>query len=440
MPCSYIYRRGKNAGIACGRAKRCSGPFCANHSKTVLQVQNLPTHVMATIVNAIRDDTHLKMFVRLLCLRATCKEYLELVDEKLVHLYAELSVPKEQETQMAGFTTKQKLHLLLESGCQRCKAPRITKIHWPFPFRVCTACIDKIMVRDYELKNEYGIERPVDRYLVRESWNRYGGISTYRLFLTQDVEKSIGCTLAAYKASEDTRSLQHKTNMVNQFGHDLDISKVTALSHIFKSSKFPIFADVERDLFYKMARNAFVYSYKQTAHFSQEYVILRSVNSKLGYESWMAYLHDNADMLSDKLVHQQYDEYKEKIRLDLVKLLRKNVYFSNTTLEQAVPDFFTRTNDTIGDLKDDTSSFINQVDWFVSNNALKKSDIAFDKISTMLLKRLVRYPAKEPECVRTFMRLYFESKYGFRWVNKAICNVDTWPEAIVVMKEYKLPI
>jgi hypothetical protein len=119
------------------------------------------------------------------------------------------------------------------------------------------------------------------------------------------------------------------------------------------------------------------------------------------------------------------------------------MYFSTVSLQQVVPEFFSQPFVSIDELKKSVPDYTALVERFVTENELRigigKCDMTFDKISTMLFKKHVKYPNKEPANMRTFMHMYFENKFMFRFNNTSICNAAViWQDAIRIMKEYTI--
>ena len=109
-----------------------------------------------------------------------------------------------------GLTPCAKASLLTEIGCQRCGAPRITKVHWPFPVRVCAECVRSVTVSSYRLENEYGIKAGHLPFFEVGMWNRMMGGYTLRFHFVPDVRALIGGkTLSEHKheALERVRGL-----------------------------------------------------------------------------------------------------------------------------------------------------------------------------------------------------------------------------------------
>ena len=146
-PCGYVFRRGARKGATCTRGCGPGGKFCTIHVSRVLDVQMFPTEIMRCIVANVHDNTAKQTFARMCSLGGTCKEYREIVADQCKTLYeglvggGGLDPVNDRVLAAEGMSYKRRLHLLLESGCMRCGAPRITKVHWPFPIRACKGCM-----------------------------------------------------------------------------------------------------------------------------------------------------------------------------------------------------------------------------------------------------------------------------------------------------------
>jgi len=447
IPCKYIFRRGKKRDTSCGQKCK-NGEFCTTHAKAVLQVQKFPGLVMETIVNAVTDSCSLKIFHRLLNMRQTCTEFRDLVDERFTSLYHELfvatgNVHATEERHLAGLSAKQKLHLLLESGCQRCKHPRVTKVHWPFPFRACTSCIDEIMIRDYVLARFKIPEELIpDRYLVRETWTRFQGMDYYKLYLIHDVEKALGQTLDEYKEQKEKRSKEHKEKLVVEIGQPWDT--VYRLSHTFRYEDYPDAAVVEKVVYTELAKQSFRSNRYWSNHFDDEKERRELVKDKISYEVWAAWLVENADLIKTKLIRQEYDTLKQYKTYDLVQKLRTLPYFKTTDLSVVLPDFMTRTweNDTVERLAGDMKKYGCRIKKFVEMNGLdpKGKAFMFDETSIRVANNLLRYPDTGPmpvSKISDFVHQYLTREQIIDVVPARILQIQTWTDAITFLKKTK---
>ena len=199
--CAYVFRRGANAGHACG--KTCTGEFCAAHSKRVMQLNELPALVHAAIVERIiSTELPAVAYRRLICLNRSCTYWRDLLATQPCGtkacawdaLYDRLQYPARvyHDHDMTGLSVTQRLELLCAKGCQRCGRSFSSKIQWPIPVRVCTVCFDAITVPEDHLINA-GIP-PARYHFLRSAPSRH-----WRMYMARDVEAVIGGRIADFR-------------------------------------------------------------------------------------------------------------------------------------------------------------------------------------------------------------------------------------------------
>jgi hypothetical protein len=127
-------------------------------------------------------------------------------------MYTKFKLPEDYHASLDkyGLTYIQRLSLFLQRGCQACGAPRIKKVHWPFPVRMCTQCFKNMTINDYHLKDDYNITKRelsgLDFLSKVEYVRAYAEKDVEgRIYVKKDVERHIGNTLAAYSAAKATR-------------------------------------------------------------------------------------------------------------------------------------------------------------------------------------------------------------------------------------------
>jgi len=210
MACIYGFKRGANAGKTCGRPTKAGGEYCGLHAKCVLQLSELPALVHGAVLDGIvdGDDQPEYAYRRLLGLSRSCKYWRGVIAPLWDVLYARMRrydrriTHHEGDMERYGLTSQQRISLLSQCGCQECGCPRITKVHWPFPIRVCADCFQAMTISDYRLTHDHGI--PHDRfehlgYTTAELWNRHLGSYSLNFYIVSDVQRAIGCRLSAYR-------------------------------------------------------------------------------------------------------------------------------------------------------------------------------------------------------------------------------------------------
>ena len=292
MTCQYIFKRGANKGIPCGLKTVESCNFCRVHNGKVLELTKLPTLALSKIVEhmSFSDDLHesRSIFHKLDVLSKSCKEYHDLINEATwERLYNQLNPDINHVCdEFYTMSFKKRLHLLLDVGCQRCNVPKITKIYWPFPVRVCTNCFDKISIRDYVLKHEYKTEYASAFYIDGFTWSRFHGYNNFRYYWKYLVEKDIGCTLIEKKRHYDQNSLNHKLAIASSLNVSYDDVK-----HLMDYSDFPDKLYIHKCYFVSQAELHIKTWFKNKHKGSLYYDILHDcskIKNKKDYEEWIA--------------------------------------------------------------------------------------------------------------------------------------------------------
>jgi hypothetical protein len=448
--CKYVFKRGKNRGVACGKpcqakntvkySNHCSEEFCKDHVNKVMDVQKFPTHIMQEIVASIRDKNHKKEFGRLTNLGATCREYRDIVAGRCEELYKELAVEDEHDHEMTlenmGF--KRRLHLLLESGCQRCKCPRITKIHWPFPMRVCQDCIRAITVPEYVLRERYRLPNYTNRRSIAfATWNRIYGDTTYDCFLIKDVEADLNMSLPQVEAAIEQGSHDHKIAIAARLNVPL-IELCVDFPRIMQQV-FPDEARIVAEFYkHKATKHLAILGYKKS-HFNHEHIATYAIRSLANYESFIETLLQNREELEQKHGRQLYDEYKVQLINSLYDLLSSNPYFKHVDLRPICPMLWDRpANETLDELKVATADASQDVLDFIDEHNIDLSCFKGDTIALNLAKLYIKYPKTEPNNVPEFILAYVKSRQK---TNTSLVHefyhINTWQKAITFIKNFK---
>lgn len=387
--CSYIFRRGASRGSTCVRSCKPGVLFCKKHNSQVLQVSNFPTHVMEVIVNAIKGEGDKATFSRLCKIGATCREYREIVNMRCKTLLDEQKLTDEQRGILAPLGPKRALHLLLESGCTKCGVPRITKVHWPFPLRLCVECIKQVTVPDFVLRDKYKLSsyNGVDRFLVCKGWNYYHGDSEYHRYLISDVEKDIGCTLHELEATIESRSLSHKMGIALYLG--VPLVELCRAVHYMNVTQFPEKEVVALDYYRRLATEFCKGRGLERYNFRTEYGMINNINTPERYRLFLEYFENNADDIDARLKAQEFNKLRHQYGMTLQQLFSRDQYFSKCNMYNYIPA--ANTFDQC-----ETEEELNEV-----FNNLKSEIKEFTRVNKLVL------PFKEREAVRLARKMIF---------------------------------
>lgn len=410
--CTHILIRGKNAGNPCG--KSCADILCPKHIGLVSRIRDLPDDIsriiLKNIIDNIMDKDSNKAFKLLTNIGNTCKEYRELTNTKYTILYWQQDPCDDMDWWMDELSMKQRLHLLLESGCQRCGCSRITKIHWPFPIRVCKACLEEITIRDYVLAQEYNVKNFSGRSITRNTWSSGFGSSSYEIFLIKDVEKHTGFKLSEYKLEQKRIIMERKRQIAESLALSEDDLKMR--SNHFRLQEMPIITQVEREYYNSLASENFTKKYGTDYEvYRDELKHIDRIQRREQYDNWCKY-----ELSHEQELRKKYDEYylaKHKLSKStlLIKVLHKDPYFSTTNIGSIIedPNFSTCTT------QDDVNRmYIVQSDQVKQFSILNKLDLSYlvDETAIKLARSIIKYPAKSPpqQSLYNFVSQFAEAK------------------------------
>ena len=428
--CGYIFRRGASKGTQCSRCVSASGAkFCSIHVKKVLDVQKFPTEIMRCIVSSVQDKTLKLAFQRLCKLAATCREYRGIVNEQCQVIYDGLNISPDRDDIMTreNMSAKRRLHLLLESGCTRCGTPRITKVHWPFPLRVCQACIRQITVPDYILETKYKLyQYSGARYIECTGWNRFNGETVYRAYLIKDVERDVGATLDHLQATIDERNTTHIAEIASALDTTVADLKRICCQYMSKNYYFPNKRELIMHYWRGLAKNVLQDRGYQRPVFATEYDIANRVVTREDYDGFISMLQNQDAALVDKMRRQEYENQVKNVASVLYAMLKQDYYFSSVPLQLVIPAFFTRnwTNDTIETLQNDLPVLKLAVANFMEANKLV---LPFtNKIGINIARQMMQYPMRQAR-IPAFMAAW----YNFYRIDRSDrVHINTWQELV----------
>jgi hypothetical protein len=319
----YVFKKGQNAGKQCGKSKH---EFCKTHESHVLQLLKLPELVINNMLNQIINFTPKEAFKTLVNLSISCQEFDNIITPFYKILYEKLKIPKKQDIYMNDLSYKYRLYLILYTGCQKCQTPRITKIYWPFPLRVCIDCLKSITISCNTLQHVYHIKNfTYTKYL---KYNRHLPQSIdLRYYLIQDVKNTLKCELIEGHLNDHKRDLASKLN--------LSYSELFTKCKRFVYEEYPDIKTIEREYYRDLAIVTFDNYLKELKiddYFSSALAEKRKlvrIKTKNDYDTWYDSLHD---------FEPNYTLYKKKERYMFIYNQKMNVLYNilcstNITLE-----------------------------------------------------------------------------------------------------------
>ena len=446
--CSYIFKRGVNKDKQCGKKTIDSSSFCKIHNGRVLELGKLPVLVLSAIVDRMIITTDLNeskiVFTKLVALSQSCREYQSIINEdkwKLLYDHVKLCqlVIREQYCPelFDNMSYKNRLHLLLGTGCQRCDAPYITKIYWPFPIRVCTTCFNSITIRDYELQD---VQYTSNYYVHGSSWSRYRGTQSFRYYLKYLITKKLKCSLEEYRTRQNEKSHQHKVDIATSIGISLEELTKSLERTILMESAFPDTKMVHQTFFQnkalKKAKSEFE-KYKGTPPPSYRDIMreCESIHDQDSYDTWFVNFEstkkDTLAIIEKEAFQILYSNSKEKI----INSLNLHPYFSNLTLYDLVAiipethQFINFPIDTSYDsLKKQVVKYMKRLAQFI-----KKENITFNEVTYLeakiRLQSTIKFPAKEPSDLKKFILDEFKHFIDASDVD----TVNSWGDAVVLL-------
>ena len=459
MPCEYIFRRGKNSGSHCGKnvmsgmsgMSGMSVKYCSSHVQKVLDLKALPGEILHIIVDYLVaskiDDA--KKLDRLEALEQTCKEFRSIVTGKYEALYAALSVAesscKDVIMTRRGLSHKARCSLLMRSGCQNCNAPRITKIHWPFPTRLCSECINDIIVADYVLPTEYCVHNYNNREcLQRQTYSRYHGASSYRLFLRSDVERSIGYRLHEFPGVYAAQVATWKGRLADTLETTVDALKLRSMT--FVNNDMPDFDRVSTEHWQSLTKEALILKVLKISKaklnidkvFPREAGMMSRVSNAQDLCSYKARLTD--EYVAGEIERHQNSTYVKNAAVALLRKLRESQYFACLTeLPPIIASIVKKAEECRGqDTKDSISEAKAQVQKFVYDHEPDGATYFADPVCIKLFKAAVRHPNKTPTDYALFAKMFMREK-GYVYERSLPATFANWQHVVDFTKDESHP-
>jgi hypothetical protein len=277
----HLLQRGKNAGQPCGK-KSCR----KHHQDTLLPSRQwgVYTCVVDTIVQGCHNDPR-RALEKLVAMEQANRDLRELVHSRAYPaMYSKLFGARhtyEAIMDRVNLTTKGKLRLLLECGCQRCGMTRVKSVHWPFPIRLCPSCLSEVLITKRDIKREYNYDYDGDVLL------RKGSDNVYWRHL---VEIDLGHPLHDL----------HMNDVKRQIAHDLGVPYTDLLSYsiLYKTEARPCILDVEHQFYSRKAQEAFrqaiagVFSWYHPQALNDHTSLLATIQCKRDYDAFMEQIDD----------------------------------------------------------------------------------------------------------------------------------------------------
>jgi hypothetical protein len=442
MPsCAYIFKKGKNVGNVCGKEN------CRMH-KPLVVFESFPDALIPIIIEKVirMRIPHKEIFKRLLSYQMISKEFKFIVDKNWVNLYNILDIDNTQRENAKMLTYKQKLHLFLETGCQRCDAVRITKIHWPFPIRICQNCIKDVCITEYRLKKEFFIDYKSEvfiNYINVSPWHRNRGITNFKFYWKYLVEKDIGKKLI------DSFMNDHKREIAREL--EIPYKDILLHSYKYKLEAYPSKQTVEEEYYKSLANIKFKKEIKQydnlpahqidNKHIRDENCAIGQIKNKTDYETWlntrMVVFKENYNkFLKVKIYNKFYDDECSKITYSVIGI----PYFSKfnwrniDSVDIQKLSIRDKENDTIELIKNDLPDCKKAVAEFIKNN--KPEYFENNKYAQYAFDQTTRYPAKIPDNVNEFCRLYFAYQMiPEQYTNNIVKSIKTWNDTLELVEK-----
>lgn len=425
MPCKYVLQRGPNKGKPCGRGK---DDYCKTHAtKQMVMLSVLPTLVINNIVSLmcnLKLDNK-ELFGRLQAMYGSCKDLAYAVRPVWKTFYEKLDVSKERDIAMKDLTYLQRLHLLLDVGCQKCGTPRITKIYWPLPVRVCSDCIRSITVNEFALSRDFMVKSYNDNRFMMVGYYGYNGEGQMKVYLKKHVESKIGCALI------DAHLNDWKRRMAEEFGISTRELATNSVSYV--KQERPSIVTVSREYYSTIAmkqlpdaRNGPVVQYRNNAG---------NIKTKESYDSWIkglpVVLEAQRKHEHNKMLVAEYEAGRREIRC-----LLGSTYFSKLDVKNipGISGFFKRREDeTVDSISQRMKDAVAIVKRFVENN-LVVIDTG-NQHANGIANSMLRYPDKTPD-PKQFVTAYAKS-IGYEVYLVDLIKTESWDEALVFVKNSK---
>lgn len=250
--CCYVFRRGRNAGMRCEDRATSGQDFCGRHKGKVMPVSHLPTLAISMIFEQMVQFCRLDReclcdaYRRLRALAASCRQlrevivsgkYYERLQSRIMESSAFSNFRAWRASCSDDMSAQSALQLVLESGCQRCGRPRIHKVYYPLPVRVCRDCFEDITVSHKHLRR-FGVASQERRNLCAsgircikvESWSSWSGRYVERIYLKADVEGFIGRSIPLFERQrEKYRLVKMRREQICQV---LGVSTACLMQHV----------------------------------------------------------------------------------------------------------------------------------------------------------------------------------------------------------------
>ncbi|KAG2424954.1 hypothetical protein HXX76_014112 [Chlamydomonas incerta] len=231
--CQASLKSGPRKGQACGAKCKAPALFCGRHAATIpftvappdgsCPLDTLPHHVLQVVMAQVATLPDPRQAYQSLCaVKLVCRAFRDASSGGFETLYERVTTqwqdwPTNQTRHSRQFRELpliQKLDVVLGVGCMdpACRAPRVTKVHWPIPVRLCKDCFMDACISTWRARVEHGVPDILLQDLDQVSMEGYNPSNraryrsyTYELVLRRAVEDIMECSLAccsmAFKAA-----------------------------------------------------------------------------------------------------------------------------------------------------------------------------------------------------------------------------------------------
>lgn len=315
MNCPYIFKKGKNQNSICNKLN------CKLHKNkmNLISLFDIPDEIINIITSYINNFQDLKN------LTLTCSILYNNSENYFERLYNYHKLRDHKIHHFNDLSYKKRFELLYELGCERCNTPRIKKISYPFPIRMCQSCVQEITISEYRLK-EYEINENVYhdlKYMKATLWSRYHGSYTLNFYLIKDINDRLGISLNEYINQNNQNVIDNIKKIYPDFEDSGYISKNPITVNQWSSTGF--------DLYVKIFKQ-FILNYRGMNHFKKIYsedVISKSKIIK------KAFLNEKYD----EVKKEDIDKELEQIRLHEKLKEMKDKYENNIYINFNLYDF-----------------------------------------------------------------------------------------------------
>ena len=254
---------------------------------------------MAEIIKKLPDDVktiiakqmiliklpNVKEAFKIACaISETCKDFKHISNDTWDILYDKINIDETIKDYIKDLTSRQRLSLVFDTYCQKCKIPGCRKLYLPIPIRVCYDCVRKLTLNEYELKKKYNLNvNNVRYYKITYDTNKI-----MKSYLIKDLENMLGCKL------EECYLNDYKREMADIL--ELDPLEIARLSKEFVIYAKPSLKIIEKSYYSKLAMEKYNSLFdasmdkenlRYTLYINETQFVSNKIISRLNYEKWL---------------------------------------------------------------------------------------------------------------------------------------------------------